>query len=72
MQDSLSSRLSVSKVFSFLLPLLIHSSFYLVGFARGTVCYGVQLARSLPPRCEWRYGEVFHPVVVPRPYFNLI
>ena len=55
-QDSLSSRLSVSKargdlVFLFV-PLLIASSFYLVGLARGTVFYGVQLAWSFPPWCK--------------------
>ena len=32
---------------------------------------GVQLARGFPPRSKWRYGEVFHPAVVPQPPFNL-
>ena len=66
-QDPLSSRLSVSKAF---VPLLIYSSFYLVGLARGTVVYGVQVAWGFPPRCKWTYGEVFHPAVVPRPHFS--
>ena len=53
------------------MPLLIDSSFCLVGLARGTVFYGVQLARGFRPRGKWAYGEVFHPAVVPRPHFNL-
>ena len=54
--------------------LLVDSSFYLIGLARGTVFFfhGVQLARDFPPWCKWAYGEVFHPAVVPRPHFNLI
>ena len=44
---------------------LFNSSFNLVGLARGTAVYGVQLARGFPPRCKWTYGEVFHPAVVP-------
>ena len=59
-QDSLSSRLSVSKAlgisFSRSYRFLIYSSFYLVGLARGTVVYEVQLAWAFPPRCKWTYG----------------
>ena len=73
-QDSLSSRLSVSNALdiqsSRSYHFLIYSSFYLVGLARGTVFYGVQLAWGFPPRCKWTYGEVFHPAVVPRPHFS--
>ena len=53
------------------MSLLIDSSFCLVGLARGTVFYGVQLARGFPPRGKWTYGEVFYPAVVPQPHFNL-
>ena len=67
MQDCLSSRLLVFKA----LGILIDSSFCLAGLARGTVFYGVQLARGFPPRGKWAYGEVFHPAVVPRSHFNL-
>ena len=58
-------------VFSFV-SLLIDSSFCLVGLSRGTVFYGIQLARGFPPKGMWTYGEVFHPAVVPRPHFNLV
>jgi len=75
LQDSLSANLSGFLGFRYLVfsfvRLLIESSFYLVGLARGTVFNGVQLARGFPPRCKWTYREVFHPVVVPRPHFNL-
>ena len=73
-QDSLSSRLSISKAlgiqFSRSYRFLIYSSFYLVGLARGTAVYGVQLAWGFPPRCRGTYGEVFHPAVVPRSHFS--
>ena len=49
-QDSLSSRLSVSKIsraYCFLIQ-----SISLVGLARGTVVYGVQLAWRFPTRCK--------------------
>ena len=49
-QDSLSSRLSVSK-FSRAYCFLIQS-ISLVGLARGTVVYGVQLAWGFPTRCK--------------------
>ena len=68
------SRLSVSNAldiqYSRSYHFLIYSSFYLVGLARGTDVYGVQLAWGFSPRCKWTYGEVFHPAVVPRPHFS--
>ena len=54
-KDSVASRLSVSKAFRF---------FVLVGLARGTVRFGVQLAWGFPLMGKWAYGEVFHPAVV--------
>ena len=50
----------------------MYSSISLVGLARGTVEYGVQLAWGFPPRSKWTYGEVFHPAVVPQPHFSMI
>ena len=50
----------------------MYSPISLVGLARGTVEYGVQLAWGFPPRSKWTYGEVFHPAVVPQPHFSLI
>ena len=73
-QDSLSSRLSVSKALGIQFsPSAFNSFQFLFSWScPGTVCYGVQLARGFPPGCKWTYGEVFHPAVVPRSFFNLI
>ena len=60
----------VLEAFKDIVRFLIYSSFYLVGLARGTVIYGVQLAWGIPPRCKSTYEEVFHPTVVPRPHFS--
>ena len=60
----------VLEAFKDIVRFLSYSSFYLVGLARGTVVYGVQLAWGFPPRRKWTYGEVFHPTVVPRPHFS--
>ena len=49
---------------------LIYSSIYLPGLALVIVVYGVQLAWGFPPRCNWTYGEVFHPAAVPQPHIS--